>query len=154
MTYSPVDSGPLFDVAPPLAAKLEYAILSVLVHHNAEVESSLPKWYLSLKLAFPEVADRTQIKNFFKHLWKTGLIALKSPWIGDYTIYSGDDDLDFLALGDFTVALTTQGVVRWDCIRYPTHTGMATFANGAAGGSRLRTDAQARTISGIRPNTA
>ena len=77
---------------------------------------------LSLKLAFPDVNDRTQIRNFFKYLWKNGLIALKSPWIGDYTIDSGDDDLDFLALGDFTVGLTNRGVVRWDRIRrYPAH---------------------------------
>jgi hypothetical protein len=141
MTSSPVDSGPLRDEAPPLAAKLECAILSVLVHHHAEVESTLPTWYLSLKLAFPEVKDRTQVKNFFKHLWTAGLIALKSPWIGDYTVDSGDSDLDFLALGHFTVALTTLGVVRWDCIRrYRTHTETGTFSARVAADKRLRAD--------------
>ena len=42
-------------MASPLAAKLEFAILSVLVHHHAEVESTLSSWHVSLKLAFPEV---------------------------------------------------------------------------------------------------
>jgi len=41
MTSSPVDPGALCDVAPPLAARMEFAILSVLVHYQAEVESSL-----------------------------------------------------------------------------------------------------------------
>ena len=41
MTSSLIDSVPLCDLAPSLAAKLEFAILSVLVHYQAEVESSL-----------------------------------------------------------------------------------------------------------------
>jgi len=118
-------------MASPLLIKLEYAILSVLVHHQAEVESSLPSWYLSLKLAFPEVHDRTQIKNCLKQLFENGLIALKSPWIGDYTVDSGDTDLDFLELGPFTVGLTTLGIVRWDRMgRYPTAEALPTSDAG------------------------
>jgi len=79
MTSSLIDSVPLCDLAPSLAAKLEFAILSVLVHHHAEVETTLPTWFVSLSCAFPEVKDVTQIKNFFKHLWKNGLVSLKSP---------------------------------------------------------------------------
>jgi hypothetical protein len=100
-----------------LAAKIECAILSVLVHCHGQFEGTLENWFRSLKLAFPEIERTAQVRDVFKQLCEEGVIGLNSPWIGDYRPSSQDEDFHFLALDQFTASLTSRGAVRWDAIR-------------------------------------
>jgi hypothetical protein len=100
-----------------LAEKIEYSILSVLVHCHGKFEDSLKHWYFSLRLAFPEIENADRVRDAFQQLCADGVIELSSPWIGEYRANAGNGDLDFLALNEFTASLTTRGVVRWDAIR-------------------------------------
>ena len=100
-----------------LAAKIECAILSVLVHCHGQFEDTLQNWFSCLQRAFPDVDDSEVVREAFQRLWEEGIVGLNSPWIGDYGSDSTHGDFYFLALDQFTVSLTARGVVRWDAVR-------------------------------------
>ena len=100
-----------------VAAKIEYAILSVLVHCHGQFQDSLQDWFFCLKQALPEIESPDLVRDAFKQLCEEGVIGLNSPWIGDYRLNSSYSDFYFLSLDQFTATLTTRGIVRWDAIR-------------------------------------
>jgi hypothetical protein len=98
--------------APSLAGKLEFAILSVLIHYNGSYDETLIDWYAALRLGLPELVDPDQVRNVFQRLSAVGIVELKKAGCGP----SGAD-LRFFSKGSFTTALTAQGLVYWNTIR-------------------------------------
>src|SRR5438874_380481 len=62
--------------APSLAGKLEFAILSVLIHYNGSYEETLSDWYSALRLGLPELTHYQQVRDIFKRLSAEGIVEL------------------------------------------------------------------------------
>src|SRR5437868_5291628 len=98
--------------APSLAGKLEFAILSVLIHYNGSYDETLIDWYAALRLGLPELSHPDEVRDVFKRLSAGGIVELTndsaSGSFGDNRIFSN---------GPFSTALTAQGLVFWNTIR-------------------------------------
>src|SRR5690242_14543405 len=98
---------------PALEGKLEFAILSVLIHYNGSYEETLPDWYAALRLGLPELTHSNQVRDVFKRLSAGGVVELHNFEAGSY---NGDDD-GFFSDGSFNTLLTAQGLVYWNTVR-------------------------------------
>jgi len=99
--------------APSLAGKLEFAILSVLIHYNGSYQETLSDWYSALRLGLPELMHYHQVRDVFKRLSAEGVVELNKSAAVPY----GADDDRFFSAGSFTTALTAQGLVYWNTVR-------------------------------------
>ena len=102
--------------APSLVGKLEFAILSVLIHYNGSYEETLPDWYAALRLGLPELTNSGQVRDVFQCLSARGIVNLEKS----DSEYSNDLDARedrFFAWGSFNTALTAQGLVYWNTVR-------------------------------------
>jgi len=102
--------------APTLAGKLEFAILSVLIHYNGSYEETLPDWYAALRLGLPELAHSGQVRDVFQRLSAGGIVQLNKSDSGYPNDFDAGDDR-FFAAGSFTTALTAHGLVYWNTVR-------------------------------------
>lgn len=100
---------------PSLAGKLEFAILSVLIHYKGSYEETLPDWYSALRLAIPELTDCDQVRDVFKRLSAGGIVEITKSGAGSYR--SGANDDRFFSYGSFTTILTAQGLIYWNTVR-------------------------------------
>jgi len=51
-----------------LTGKLEFAILSVLIHYNGSYDETLIDWYAALRLGLPELAHPDEVRDVFERL--------------------------------------------------------------------------------------
>ena len=89
------------------SAKLEDAILSVLVHYEGRYEETLWDWYLALRLSEPELLHPRQLIAVFDRLSEAGIVQ----FITGNVVYTGGDDTFFLGK-PFTTLLRTEGIVQ------------------------------------------
>src|SRR5229473_5865737 len=94
---------------PSLAGKLEFAILSVLIHYNGSYEETLVDWYAALRLGLPQLADPKEVREVFKRLSGGRVVELHKSGSGSYSGCDADDDR-FFSAESFTTALTAQGL--------------------------------------------
>ena len=99
---------------PALEGKLEFAILSVLIHYNGSYEETLSDWYSALRLGLPELTHYQQVRDIFKRLSAEGIVELNKSGA---VPYNGADDDRFFSAGSFATALTAQGLVYWNTVR-------------------------------------
>ena len=96
--------------------KLEFAILSVLMHYNGRYEETLLDWYLALRLGLPRLTDPRQVRKIFTRLSAEGIIEL-SPSGAAATGAAGASAELFFGGEPFQAILTPAGLVRWNAIR-------------------------------------
>ncbi len=99
-----------------LTGKLEFAILSVLIHYNGSYEESLVDWYAALRLGLPQLADPKEVRAVFKRLSGGRVVELHKSGSDSYSGRDADDDR-FFSAESFTTALTAQGLVYWNTVR-------------------------------------
>ena len=99
-----------------LTGKLEFAILSVLIHYNGSYEESLVDWYAALRLGLPRLTNPNEVRDVFKRLSGGRIVELHKAGSGSYSGRDADDDR-FFSAGSFTTALTAQGLVYWNTVR-------------------------------------
>src|SRR6266480_4049138 len=99
-----------------LTGKLEFAILSVLIHYNGSYEETLVDWYAAMRLGLPELADPKEVRDVFKRLSGGRIVELHKAGCDTYSGCDADDD-QFFSEESFTTALTAQGLVYWNTVR-------------------------------------
>src|SRR5260370_26187548 len=67
-----------------LTGKLEFAILSVLIHYNGSYEESLVDWYAALRLGLPQLTDPKEVQDVFKRLSGGRIVELHKAGSGSY----------------------------------------------------------------------
>jgi len=99
-----------------LSLKLEYVILTLLLHYGGAYEDSFLEWYSAVKLAVPQLSDPQRLRDAFQRLSKQGIIELRRPASGSH---SGKhrDSRDFFLDHPFIAALTSEGLFHWVAIR-------------------------------------
>ena len=95
--------------------KLEYVILTLLLHYGGSYEDSFLEWYSAVKLAVPQLSDPQSLRNAFQRLSEQGTIELRRP---DFGSYSGEAaDVDFFLDSPFIAALAADGIIHWVAVR-------------------------------------
>jgi hypothetical protein len=102
--------------APSLADKLEFAILSVLIHYNGSYEETLPDWYAALRLGLPALSSPHQVRAVFRRLAAEGVVEIRKTAFEPESSRTVDDDR-FFSKGCFITALTAQGLLYWNAVR-------------------------------------
>ena len=92
-----------------LARKLEFVILSLLIHYQGYYQDSLVEWYSALRLGVPQLTDIQQLGDAFKRLSAGGIIELDRPITGSSRC-DGDRK-------PFMTTLTPMGLIRWNSVR-------------------------------------
>src|SRR5258706_13955316 len=99
-----------------LTGKLEFAILSVLIHYNGSYEETLVDWYAALRLGLPQLADPKEVREVFKRLSGGRVVELHNNVTGSYSGCDADDER-FFSSESFTTAFTSRGLIYWNTVR-------------------------------------
>ena len=99
-----------------LERRLEFAILSVLVHYDGVYEDSLVEWFSAFRLGLPQLKDMRQLREVFKLLSERGIIALNRPGGGPFRFVTQTDD-SFFGGEPFMTTLTPLGLIHWNTVR-------------------------------------
>src|SRR5213593_43384 len=91
-----------------LRLKLEYVVLTLVLHYGGSYEDSFLEWYSAVKLAVPELSGPQVLRDVFHRLTKQGIIELRSPAAGTY---KGNAQPDFLLDTPFITILTPEGLI-------------------------------------------
>ena len=94
--------------------KLEYIILTLLLHYGGRYEDSFEHWYSAVAVSVPNLADPQCLRDAFKQLVSKGIIELKKSISYPGRADAGEDN--FLD-SPFVAALTTEGVIHWVALR-------------------------------------
>jgi hypothetical protein len=106
----------------PLADRLEYAILKIIMDHNNETHQEYwGPWMNSVSNLVPELAHESDLKAAFKRLREDGRLGLSKAAEGRRHgfEYSGNesDDEAFFFTGSFNATITDDGRKYWDGIK-------------------------------------
>ena len=99
-----------------MARKVEFVILSILVHYKGCYQDSLVEWYSALRLGVPQLADTQQLGDVFKRLSESGIIELRQPTAGRSRA-KGEGLDGVFGMRPFITTLTPTGFVHWNMIR-------------------------------------
>ena len=99
-----------------LTLKLEYVILTLLLHHGGTYEDSIVEWYSAVKLAVPQLSDPQSLRDTFQRFSALGIIELRRPPSPSHAGKDGDRR-DFFLEHPFIAALTSEGLYYWVTIR-------------------------------------
>jgi hypothetical protein len=96
-----------------LARKVEFVILSVLVHYQGYYQDSLVEWYSALRLGVPQLTDTRQLGDAFKRLSDSGIIQLRRPTAGSSRA-NGESHEGLFSKSPFMTTLTPMGLDHWN----------------------------------------
>src|SRR5712692_6274526 len=99
-----------------LARKVEFVILSILVHYRGYYQDSLVEWHSALRLGVPQLADTRQLEDVFKRLSDGGIIELRRPTAGSSRAANEESHDAVFGLKPFMTTLTPMGLVRWNTV--------------------------------------
>ena len=99
-----------------LARKVEFVVLSILVHYKGYYQDSLVEWYSALRLGVPQLTGTRQLGDVFKRLSESGIIELRRPTGGSSRANEESHDSVF-GLRPFLTTLTPTGLVHWNTVR-------------------------------------
>jgi hypothetical protein len=106
----------------PLAYRLEYGILEIIMSHkDGTHQASWGEWLNSVGKLVPDLVHDADLKAAFKRLWKGGIVRLSKAAEGRYHgfDYSGNEGADeaFFFITEFNVTITADGGRFWDFIK-------------------------------------
>jgi hypothetical protein len=106
----------------PLADRLEYAILQIVVgSRDGSHHSSWGEWRNDVLRLLPDFSNDASFRVAFKRLWKRNYIRLSKADDGRYhgVEYSGNeqDDNLFFFIASFDATITDEGRSYWDGMR-------------------------------------
>ena len=116
----------------PLAERLEYAILEIVMQMNGEHQDHWGRWeHMVSARCGKRLIDPEELKNAFVGLHSTGIVELTKPdgMRRDAFRYSRDlaADEKYFFLGRFNVDITSKGRSYWAGIEQAGKTGRVGF---------------------------
>jgi hypothetical protein len=88
-------------------ARLELAILTLLISYEGTCEETFLGWLLALRLSEPNLQHAKQLVDVFDGLLETGMVQFTKGTLR----YNGHDEEFFLGAA-FTIILVTNGMVQ------------------------------------------
>jgi len=103
-----------------VAHKVEFVIMSILVHYKGYYQDSLVQWYSALRLGVPQLKDTQQLWDVFRRLSDGGIIDLRRLNSESSRRNEGNHDGVFV-MKPFMTTLTPMGLDRWNTVRTQPH---------------------------------